>query len=127
MQFPLLRHAADEPEGLAEGQQSVNPKAYESYLKARYFNSKETDDGFEKAIQYYRKSIDLDSSFVAAYLGLGETYGFMAYQRRLNYAEGSVKAENLVAKALELDPNSSLAHALSGMIKFNFRCDRPGA
>ena len=112
---------------MAEGPQSVNPQAYESYLKAEYFSSKETDEGFEKAIEYYRKAIDLDPSFAAAYLGLGGTYGFMAYQRRLNYAEGSVKAENLLAKSLELDPNSSLAHALSGMIKFQFRCDRPGA
>jgi len=112
---------------IADGPQSVNPQAYESYLKAEYFGSKETDEGFEKAISYYRKAIDLDPSFAAAYLGLGGTYGFMAYQRRLNYAEGSVKAENLLAKSLELDPNSSLAHALSGMIKFQFRCDRPGA
>lgn len=112
---------------LAEEPQSVNPQAYESYLKASYFYSKETDEGFEKAIEYYRKAIDLDPSFAAAYLGLGETYGFMAYQGRLNYAEGSVKAENLLAKALELNPNSSLAHALTGMIKFQFRCDRPGA
>nr|UXE44500.1 serine/threonine-protein kinase PknD [uncultured bacterium] len=112
---------------MAEGPQSVNPQAYESYLKAEYFSSKETDEGFEKAIEYYRKAIDLDPSFAAAYLGLGGTYSFMAYQRRLNYAEGSVKAENLLAKSLELDPNSSLAHAISGMIKFQFRCDRPGA
>jgi len=112
---------------MAEGPQSANPQAYESYLKAEYFSSKETDEGFEKAIEYYRKAIDLDPSFAAAYLGLGGTYAFMAYQRRLNYAEGSVKAENLLAKSLELDPNSSLAHAISGMIKFQFRCDRPGA
>ena len=112
---------------MAEGPQSLNPQAYESYLKAEYFSSKETDEGFEKAIEYYRKAIDLDPSFAAAYLGLGGTYSFMAYQRRLNYAEGSLKAENLLAKSLELDPNSSLAHALSGMIKFQFRCDRPGA
>jgi serine/threonine protein kinase/Tfp pilus assembly protein PilF len=112
---------------MAQGPQSVNPQAYESYLKAEYFSSKETDEGFEKAIGYYRKAIELDPSFAAAYLGLGGTYAFMAYQRRLNYAEGSVKAENLLAMSLELDPNSSLAHALSGMIKFQFRCDRPGA
>jgi tetratricopeptide (TPR) repeat protein len=112
---------------LAEEPQSVNPQAYESYLKAEYFFSKETDDGFEKAIQYYSKSIELDPSFAGAYVGLGGTYGFMAYQGRLNYAEGSLKAESFLAKALELNPNSSLAHALTGMIKLQFRCDRPGA
>ena len=112
---------------MAERSQSVDLQAYESYLKARYFFSRQTNEGLEKAIRYFRKSIELDPSFAAAYLGLGETYGFMAYQRRLNYVEGSIKAENLVAKALELDRNSSLAHAFAGMIKFQFRCDRPGA
>jgi serine/threonine protein kinase/Flp pilus assembly protein TadD len=107
--------------------QSVNPQAYESYLKARYFFSKETSGGFEKAIQYYQKAIDLDPAFAAAYLGLGETYGFIAYKGEVDYAENSVKAENLLAKSLELDPNSSLAHALTGMIKFQFRCERIGA
>ena len=107
--------------------QSVNPQAYEAYLKAEYFGGKETDEGFAKAIEYYQRSIHLDPSYADAYLGLANTYGFMAYQRRMDYAEGSVKAENLLAKALELNPNSSLAHALTGMIKFQFRCDRPGA
>jgi eukaryotic-like serine/threonine-protein kinase len=107
--------------------QSVNPQAYEAYLKAEYFGGKETDEGFAKAIEYYQRSIHLDPSYADAYLGLANTYGFMAYQRRMDYAEGSIKAENLLAKALELNPNSSLAHALTGMIKFQFRCDRPGA
>jgi TolB-like protein/Flp pilus assembly protein TadD len=107
--------------------QSVNPQAYEAYLKAEYFGGKETDEGFAKAIEYYQKSIDLDPSYADAYLGLANTYGFIAYQRRVDYAEGSVKAENLLAKALALDPQLSYAHALSGMIKFQFRCDRPGA
>jgi TolB-like protein/Tfp pilus assembly protein PilF len=109
--------------------QSVNPQAYEFYLKASYFSSKETDEGFKKALEYYHKAIDLDPSFAAAYLGLAGTYSFMAYQRDrgLNYAEGSIKAENLLAKALELDPNSSETHALIAMIKFQFRCDRAGA
>ena len=136
LQNELARAVAKEVAGKLTGQeqsrlvggpQSVNPQAYEAYLKADYFSGKETDEGFAKAIEYYQRSIDLDPSYAAAYLGLADTYAFMAYQRRLDYAEGSVKAEKLLAKALELDPNLSSAHALSGMIKFQFRCDQPGA
>ena len=107
--------------------QTVNPQAYEAYLKGRYFYEKETDDGFEKAKQYYQKSIDLDPTYAPAYLGLGETYGFMAYTRRADSTKAWLKGENFMAKTLELDPDSSLAHALTGMIKFQFRCDRQGA
>ncbi len=107
--------------------QTVNPQAYEAYLKGRYFYEKETDDGFEKARQYYQKSIGLDSTYAPAYLGLGETYGFMAYTRRADSTDAWLKAETFLAKALALDPDSSLAHALTGMVKLQFRCDRQGA
>ena len=51
----------------------------------------------------------------------------MAYTRRAAPAEAWDKAESLLAKAVELDPNSSSAHVLVGMIKLQYRCDRAGA
>jgi TolB-like protein/DNA-binding winged helix-turn-helix (wHTH) protein/cytochrome c-type biogenesis protein CcmH/NrfG len=106
---------------------AVNPEAYEDYLRGAYFYSKETDEGFAKAIEYYQKAVDLDPSFSPAYVGLAETYGFMAYTRRADPAEAWNKSEKLLAKALELDPNSSLAHTLVGMTKLQYHCDRDGA
>jgi TolB-like protein/DNA-binding winged helix-turn-helix (wHTH) protein/Tfp pilus assembly protein PilF len=106
---------------------AVNPEAYEDYLKGEYFYAKETNGGFEKAIDYYQKSIDLDPNFAPAYVGLAEDYGFMAYTRRTEPAEAWNKSEVLLKKALELDPNSSLAHVLVGMIKLQYRCDRESA
>jgi TolB-like protein/DNA-binding winged helix-turn-helix (wHTH) protein/Tfp pilus assembly protein PilF len=106
---------------------AVNPQAYEDYLKGKYFYVKETDEGFAKAIEYYQKAIDLDPGFSPAYVGLAEDYGFMAYTRRTAPAEAWDKSEILLAKALELDPNSSLAHVLVGMTKFQYHCDRAGA
>jgi tetratricopeptide (TPR) repeat protein len=105
----------------------VNPLAYEAYLKGVYFFNKETDEGFEKALDYYQKSIDLDPSYAAPYFGLAETFGFMAYQTRRSPEEAWSRAEELLAKALEIDPASSQSHVLVGMIKLQFRCDRGGA
>jgi TolB-like protein/DNA-binding winged helix-turn-helix (wHTH) protein/Tfp pilus assembly protein PilF len=106
---------------------AVNPEAYEDYLRGKYFYSRETDEGFVKAIEYYQKSIDLDPNFAPAYVGLAENYGFMAYTRRIDPKEAWNKSEILLQKALELDPNSSLAHVLVGMIKLQYHCDRSGA
>jgi TolB-like protein/DNA-binding winged helix-turn-helix (wHTH) protein/Flp pilus assembly protein TadD len=106
---------------------AVNPEAYEDYLRGEYFYSKETNEGFEKAIDYYQKSIDLDPNFAPAYVGLAEDYGFMAYTRRTDPKEAWNKSEILLQKALELDPNSSLAHVLVGMTKLQYHCDRSGA
>jgi TolB-like protein/DNA-binding winged helix-turn-helix (wHTH) protein/Flp pilus assembly protein TadD len=106
---------------------TVNPEAYEDYLRGAYFYGKETDEGFKKSIEYYQKSIARDPNFAPAYLGLAEAYGFMAYSRRAAPAEAWNKSESFLAKALELNPNSSMAHVLVGMIKLQFHCDRPGA
>jgi serine/threonine protein kinase/Flp pilus assembly protein TadD len=107
--------------------QTVKPEAYEAYLKGRYLAAKESGEAFEKAIEYFQKSIDLDPTYAEAYSGLGELYAFMAYTRRVHSTEAWLKSEALIAKSLELDPESSSAHALSGMIKLQFRCDRAGA
>lgn len=117
---------AQENAKLTKGR-AVNPEAYENYLRGEYFSSKETNEGFEKAIEYYQKSIDLDPNFAPAYVGLAENFGFMAYTRRTDPKEAWNKSEILLQKALELDPNSSLAHVLVGMTKLQYHCDRPGA
>jgi eukaryotic-like serine/threonine-protein kinase len=104
--------------------QTVNPQAYEAYLKGSYLHEQGRD---AKAAEFYRQSIALDPSFAAAYTGLAETYSGRAYFNQLPAAEGYETAEGLLAKALTLDPDSSLAHTLSGMIKLIYRCDRAGA
>jgi TolB-like protein/DNA-binding winged helix-turn-helix (wHTH) protein/Flp pilus assembly protein TadD len=114
--------------------QSVNPEAYEAYLKGAYFyqGSEEgvgSEEGLEKAIKYYRKSIDLDPNYVPANLGLGQAYAMMAFVGGgdMPPAEAWAKSETFLAKSLELDPNSSLAHALIGMNRLIRHCDRAEA
>jgi serine/threonine protein kinase/Tfp pilus assembly protein PilF len=110
---------------LAASAQTVNPQAYEAFLKADYFYNQEDDEGFARAEQYYKKAIELDRTFAAAYTGLAQNYAYQAYTNRLPTTV-YVQAEALLAKALELDPNSVLAHTLLGMIKLQVHCDRAG-
>jgi hypothetical protein len=51
----------------------VNPQAYEAYLKGEYFVDKWSQQGFDKAKEYFEQSIDLDPSFADAYAGLAIT------------------------------------------------------
>jgi TolB-like protein/DNA-binding winged helix-turn-helix (wHTH) protein/Flp pilus assembly protein TadD len=106
---------------------TVNPAAYEAYLKGAYFFGKETGEGFEKAKEYYEQSIHLDPAYAPAYVGLAETFAWQSYKGLQPPAEAWTKAENLLAKALEIDATSSDAHVLRGMIQLQFRCDRSGA
>jgi TolB-like protein/DNA-binding winged helix-turn-helix (wHTH) protein/Flp pilus assembly protein TadD len=106
---------------------TVNPAAYEAYLKGAYFFGKETGEGFEKAKEYYEQSIHLDPAYAPAYVGLAETFAWQSYKGLQPPAEAWTKAENLLAKALEIDATSSDAYVLRGMIQLQFRCDRSGA
>lgn len=104
-----------------------SPEAYEDYLKGGYFYSKQTDEGFTKSIEYYQKAVDIDPDFAPAYLGLAETYAFIAYTQRAEPSETWGKSEKFVTRALKLDPDSSGAHALSGMIQLKYHCNHQEA
>jgi hypothetical protein len=54
----------------------VNPQAYESYLKGRYFWNKRTGDGLKVALAYFNQAIDEDPNYAQAYSGLADTYAF---------------------------------------------------
>jgi serine/threonine protein kinase/tetratricopeptide (TPR) repeat protein len=107
--------------------QQVNPQAYEAYLRGKFFLHKWAGDGFEKAKGYFRQSIALDPNHPAGYLGLAEYYGTVAFMRMAPPREAWTKAETLLGKTLEMDNSSAYAHALLGIIKLQFRCDRAAA
>jgi len=90
----------------------VNPEAYESYLKGRYFWNKRTADGFKVALAYFNQAIEEDPKYAQAYSGLADTYvllgdweyGVMAPK------EAYPKAKAAATRALELDNTLSDAH-----------------
>ena len=55
----------------------VNPEAYESYLKGRYFWNKRTADGLKVALAYFNQAIEQDPNYAQAYSGLADTYALL--------------------------------------------------
>ena len=55
----------------------VNPEAYESYLKGRYFWNKRTAVGLRAALAYFNQAVDEDPKYAEAYSGLADTYALM--------------------------------------------------
>jgi TolB-like protein/DNA-binding winged helix-turn-helix (wHTH) protein/Flp pilus assembly protein TadD len=96
-----------------ETSKTVNPEAYEAYLKGRFFWNKRSGDGLRKAIEYFTDAIEKDPSFAAAYSGLADAY---AVSGDLKYAvlspqDAFPKARAAAAKALALDDSLGEAHA----------------
>jgi TolB-like protein/DNA-binding winged helix-turn-helix (wHTH) protein/Flp pilus assembly protein TadD len=90
----------------------VDPEAYESYLKGRYFWNKRTADGLKAALAYFNQSIDDDPKYAPAYSGLADTYALLGDWQYavMTPKEAFPKAKAAAIKALALDSTLGEAH-----------------
>jgi len=90
----------------------VNPEAYNSYLKGRYFWNKRTADGLKVALAYFNQAIDEDPKYATAYSGLADTYALLGDWQYgvMTPKEALPKAKAAAMKALQLDDGLSEAH-----------------
>jgi TolB-like protein/DNA-binding winged helix-turn-helix (wHTH) protein/Flp pilus assembly protein TadD len=103
----------------------VNPEAYVSYLKGRYFWNKRTADGLKAALAYFNQAIDEDPNYAQAYSGLADTYGLLGDWQYavMPSKEALPKAKAAAVKALELDSSLSEAHSSLGYCLRSFDWD----
>jgi TolB-like protein/DNA-binding winged helix-turn-helix (wHTH) protein/Flp pilus assembly protein TadD len=95
-----------------EKSRKVNPEAYEAYLKGRYFWNKRTGEGLKKAIEYFNRAIEADSTYAEAYSGLADAYALSGDWEYgvLSPQVAFREAKAAATKALALDENLSEAH-----------------
>jgi TolB-like protein/DNA-binding winged helix-turn-helix (wHTH) protein/Flp pilus assembly protein TadD len=91
---------------------TVNPEAYEDYLKGRYFWNKRTGDALKKAIAYFSHAIDTDPTYAEAYSGLADSYALSGDWEYgvLSPKDAFSKAKTAATKALALDDSLGEAH-----------------
>ena len=91
---------------------TVNPDAYEAYLKGRYFWNKREIVALEKAIQYFQAAIAVDPGYAQAYAGLADAYALAGDWEYgvLSPQVALPRAKAAATKALLLDPTVSEAH-----------------
>ena len=99
----------------------VNPEAYESYLKGRFFWNKRTADGLRVASAYFNQAIEEDPKYAQAYSGLADTYALLGDWQYavMTPVQAYPKAKAAALKAVELDSalgeaHNSLAFVLDG-------------
>jgi serine/threonine protein kinase/tetratricopeptide (TPR) repeat protein len=81
---------------------SDNPEAYNDYLLARQFGRRGNLEDIERAVASYRKAIELDSNYAAAYAGLSFTQTAVANSTQ--DAARFALARDAAEKALQLAP-----------------------
>src|SRR6202451_1490117 len=90
----------------------VDPEAYQSYLKGRFFWNKRTADSLRAALAYFNQAIEEDPKYAQAYSGLADTYALLGDWQYAAMApkEALPKAKAAAIKALELDSALGEAH-----------------
>jgi serine/threonine protein kinase len=89
---------------------TVHPEAYQAYLRGRHHWNNWSSEGFRRAVEYFQQAIDLDPLYAAAYAGLGDAYGTMAYYGYVDQRDGFARARAAARRALELDQDLADAH-----------------
>jgi len=106
---------------------TVNPEAYQDYLKGRYWWNKRTEDGANKGIDYFQQAIARDPTYALAYDGLADGYNVLGNYGYVPPKEAYPKAKEAALKALELDDTLAEAHSSLAFIKTDYDWDWSGA
>lgn len=99
---------------------TVDPGAYEAYLRGRYFLSTQFTMGqpLLQAKNYFEQSIHKDPSFAPAYSGLADVYLYLALSHNVPEETGLQSALEALHEALQLDDGIGEAHDTLGLISW---------
>jgi len=100
-----------------------NTKAYQLYLKGRYYWWKNSSDEYKKSRDYFHRAVEEDPAYALGYCGLNSFYGYGAAWGMVPPDEGWPKAEWAVTKALELDDQLAEAHLGLAALKMVYYLD----
>ncbi len=94
-----------------------NIKAYNAYLKGRYYCNRRTEDGFTRGIECFKQALAEERDYALAYVGMADAYSLLGQYGVLAPAEVMPKALAAAARALELDPTLAEAEASMGLAR----------
>jgi TolB-like protein/DNA-binding winged helix-turn-helix (wHTH) protein/Tfp pilus assembly protein PilF len=90
---------------------TTNPRAYDAYLRGRYFFGQRTEEPVTAAVGYFEQALREDPHFALAYSGLADCY-VAGWWSKMNLP----LAEKYAQKALALEPDLAEAHASLGIV-----------
>src|SRR6202049_1737154 len=107
--------------------QAANREAEEFYLKGRFYWNKRTPQSLNQALEAFTQAIAHDPNYSDAYVGLADCYNLLREFSAMPGNEAYFKAFAAAKKAVELDPQSSEAHASLAFVTFGGMWDAADA
>ena len=89
----------------------ANHEAEELYLQGRFYWNKRTPESLTKAVDFFTQAIVHDPGYAQAYVGMADCYNLLREFSVMPSTEAYPRALAAAKKAVELDDQSSQAHA----------------
>jgi TolB-like protein/Tfp pilus assembly protein PilF len=98
-----------------EKRRSIDPQAYELYLRGRHFWYRRTEEGMRKSIECFEEALQHDPSFAAAHDGISDAHTMLACRGITPASDSFHKAKAAAREAVRIEPElgegyASLAH-----------------
>jgi TolB-like protein/DNA-binding winged helix-turn-helix (wHTH) protein len=106
---------------------TVDPEAYDLYLKGRFYWNQRTPDAVRESIEFFQRATAKDTNFALAYAGLADAYNISNIVGLYSPNDSFPQAKAAAMRAIVLDPSLAEAHAALGMEKSHYEFDFPGA
>jgi TolB-like protein/Flp pilus assembly protein TadD len=110
-----------------QNDETTNPQAKAHYMKGRALSYGSTKEEAEIALEHFRKAIEIDPNYAAAYVAIANEKIVQALFSTATREEIFNEARTAVQTALAFDPNSAEAYYVDGAIKFYGDFDWEGA
>jgi len=95
---------------------SIDPEAYEAYLKGRHHWNKRTSGDLNKAIDYFQHAIEKEPNYAAAHTGLADCAGRAGFWSFASPTEGCGKAKSAALKSLKIEETAEARTSLGWAI-----------
>ena len=86
-------------------------EAYHLYLRGRHHWNRWTEEGFNKAIEYFQQAVERDPGYALAYTGLAESYVLLGWNSYVPPKDAFPKGKEAALSALRLDEDLGEAHS----------------
>ena len=109
-------------QGLGKGH-TIDPEAYQLYLKGRYHARRLTLPETQKAISYFEQALEIDPNYALAYVALARAYVGLALGSENPPKDTFQKAKAATQRALQIEPQLPEAIVASGVNTFWYDWD----
>ncbi|MDQ3674414.1 MAG: hypothetical protein M3365_08570, partial [Gemmatimonadota bacterium] len=104
---------------------TVDPEAYQEYLRGRHHWHNWSRESFKRAIEHFERALEHDPGYALAYAGLGDAFGALSYYGLMAPQDGFPRARAAALRALEIDDRLADAHVTIALERLLFGWDWP--